>query len=93
MIAVTVFRDRVHIGWRAQCAHTAVLAAKITPSLLRSNERRALRYQVPLYCVIAIASSAALLRISNVEPLVCTICRFLRSANNLVTVSREVPII
>ena len=92
MIAVTGFRDRVHTGWPAQSVHTAALPA-IAPPRLRSDEHHALTYQVPRYCVIAIAFSAALLRISKVEPLVCTICRFLRSANNLVTVSREVPII
>src|SRR5271157_334978 len=45
------------------------------------------------YAVMAIAFSAALLRISRVEPFDCTICRRLRSANSRVTVSREVPII
>src|SRR5579864_1488376 len=36
---------------------------------------------------------ATLLRITRVEPLDCTIWRFFKSANNRVTVSREVPII
>jgi hypothetical protein len=46
-----------------------------------------------IYDVLAIDFSAALLRISSVEPFAMTIWRFFKSANRRVTVSREVPII
>jgi len=45
------------------------------------------------YYVVTMAFSAALLRITRFEPLDSMICRFLRSANSRVTVSRDVPII
>ncbi len=45
------------------------------------------------YEALAIDFSAALFLISSVDPFDITICRFFRSANSLVTVSRDVPII
>jgi len=45
------------------------------------------------YDALAIDFRAALFRINKVDPFDITICRFFKSANNRVTVSREVPII
>src|ERR1039457_5020416 len=41
------------------------------------------------YCVRAMAFSAALFRMRRVEPFVCTICRFFRSANKRVAGNRD----
>ncbi len=99
MIAVTGFRDLIHrerasssrkrrIGEvSCQCSNGTVLPADpIVPLLDRLPVSKG-------YGAIAMAFNAALLRINSVEPLACTICRFFRSANSRVTVSREVPII
>jgi hypothetical protein len=72
VIAVTDFRDRVHMG-RTHATYLCVRKPCFTRPDTLAYITKTIAQFIPIpdlaYCVIAIAFNAALLRINNVDPL------------------------
>jgi len=86
--SVATTMDRMKKSGREMSRSDVTAMAKESKVILPQRTRLLRAIQLP-----AMLSSPALLRTISVEPLICRISFFLKSANSRVTVSRDAPII